>query len=96
MTGQNVARMPEPTGDRRLLITGRELMSLTGVEDVISFDETGALLKTDMGNLALDGEELHVERLDLSAGEIVIRGRINGLIWSENKKSAKGAKRLFR
>ena len=49
MTEKNIS--PEKTG-QKLIITDRKILDLTGVTDVVSFDETGAVLKTDMGTLA--------------------------------------------
>lgn len=48
MTEKNIS--PEKTG-QKLIITDRKILDLTGVTDVVSFDETGAVLKTDMGTL---------------------------------------------
>ncbi len=71
-------------------------MELTGVEDVVSFDETGAVLRTTLGMLAVDGEELHVVKLDLAGGNVQIEGKVNGLIYSDGGSAKKAAKRLFR
>ena len=47
--------------------------------DVQSFDEQQVLLETVRGMLAVRGEGLHVERLQLESGELVVAGEI-GLI----------------
>ena len=93
MTEKNMS--PEKTG-QKLIITDRKILDLTGVTDVVSFDETGAVLKTDMGTLAVDGEDLHVTKLDLANGSIILAGKINGLFYTENTGAKSRAKRLFR
>lgn len=96
MTGKNDhSGKPEISG-QRLIIIDRKSMELTGVEDVISFDENGAVLKTCAGTLAVDGEGLHVTRLDLDGGVILFDGKINGLFYSEVGGVKNKTKRLFR
>ena len=87
---------PSTTGEQRLLLLNRATLELTGVEDVVSFDETGAVLKTNLGLLAVEGEELHVVKLDLAGGLLLIEGRIGGLFFSETGGMKKNGKRLFR
>jgi sporulation protein YabP len=69
-------------------------MELSGVEDVVSFDENGAVLRTVLGMLAVDGENLHVVKLDLAGGNVSIEGKVNGFFYADG--TAKKAKRFFR
>ena len=86
MTGKSDLqnRTPED-GKQKLTLLDRRALELSGIEDVISFDETGAVLRTTLGMLAVDGAELHVVKLDLSGGSIYIEGKVNGLFFSEAK-----------
>jgi YabP family. len=54
----------------------REKLSLTGVTDVSGFDESLIVLATALGPLMVRGEQLHIERIDLNAGQLEVRGRI--------------------
>ena len=65
----------------RLALDGRERMTVSGVEDVISFDECGVVLKTVMGILSIDGAELRIINLNVDAKDIEIAGKINGIIY---------------
>ena len=49
----------------RLVLSDRHTGSVTGVNDVVSFDENEIVLDTDMGLLTVRGKELHVKRLTL-------------------------------
>ncbi len=86
----------EQKTEQRLLILDRKTMNITGVLDVVSFDEGGAVLKTSLGTLAVDGEGLHVVKLDLSNGNVAIDGKINGIFYSQSDGAKKQARRLFR
>ena len=66
-----------------LEMENREKMRLTGVSDVSGFDENVVVLMTDMGELSIRGEALHIARIDLEAGILELRGRVNGLSYEE-------------
>ena len=56
----------------RLVLSDRHTGSVTGVNDVVSFDENEIVLDTDMGLLTVRGKELHVKRLTLELSLIHI------------------------
>ena len=81
----------------KLMLTGRRTCSLTGVNDVLSFDVNEILLETEQGMLMIRGSELHVSRLSLDKGEVDIDGRIDSFTYSETAGyGAKGDSLLAR
>lgn len=80
--------MEDLTGGRpkahKCILMDRNLCSLNGVLDVLSFDLNEVLLETERGMLMVKGGELHVKRLSLEKGEVDIEGRIDSLTYSEN------------
>ena len=67
----------------KLVLNNRRCGNLTGVSDVLSFDENEIILETDQGMLMMKGKELHVSRLMLDKGEVDIDGRIDSVPYSE-------------
>lgn len=67
----------------------RERIKISGVSDVISFDERGVSLETVCGNMAVEGEDLRVKTLNTSDGVVEIEGRINGVYYYDNKPTVK-------
>ena len=67
----------------KLTLNNRRSCSLTGVNDVLSFDENEIILETEQGMLMIRGVELHVNRLTLDKGEVDIDGRIDSFTYSE-------------
>ncbi len=67
----------------------REGMYIDGVSDVVSFDEGGVVLLTSCGNMAIEGEGLHVTVLNISDGIVELSGRINALYYFEDKQPSK-------
>ena len=72
----------------KLELLNREKGSVTGIQDVVSFDENQMILDTNMGLLTVRGKALHVSRLTLEKGEVDIDGRIDSLTYSEQTASA--------
>ncbi len=66
-----------------IAIQNRETGTVSGVTEVLSFDEDGILLDTVMGTLAIDGEDLRITRLDLGRGEVDLAGKVNGLVYAD-------------
>lgn len=83
----------------RLMLERQKGGTITGIREVISFDEKEILLNTEEGKLDIKGEALHVKHLDLESGEISLEGRIDSLSYPGRKKDKKEEsllKRLFR
>ena len=78
-----------------LSMENRETLSLTGVDDVNGFDESGVVLSTSLGALTVRGEDLHIDRIDLELGELELRGRIRALSYEEPSPTGSLWSRLF-
>lgn len=79
----------------KLNINGRKTASITGVNDVLSFDAGEVLLQTEQGILMIRGTELHVNRLTLEKGEVDIDGRIDSLTYSDASAGGKSGESLL-
>ena len=67
----------------KLILNNRRTCNLTGVNDVLSFDEKEIILETEQGMLMIKGNYLHVNRLTLDKGEVDVDGRIDSFTYSE-------------
>ena len=85
----------QPARPHALQMENREKLRLTGVSDVCGFDESLVALLTDMGELTIRGEELHIDKIDLDAGVLELRGRICELCYAERTSASTLWKRLF-
>ncbi|AGX41194.1 sporulation protein YabP [Clostridium saccharobutylicum] len=82
-----------------LALENRKKLTLSGVIEVISFDEQKIDLTTNLGNLTIKGEELKMNKLDVQNGDVIIVGNIasmvyNGKIAKKNNESI--ISRLFK
>ena len=83
------------TRPHALQMENREKLRLSGVSDVSGFDENLIVLSTDMGELSIRGEALHIEKIDLDAGLLELRGRIGELCYEETAAASTLWKRIF-
>ena len=73
-----------PQTAHRLELTGRERLTVSGVEDVERFDETGIVMSTSAGTLVVTGEDLHIGKLSLDGGELHVEGRVDSVTYEDD------------
>ena len=71
------------TAPHHVILEGRESLSVSGVEEVESFDEERIELRTVKGRLTISGEGLHIGRLSLETGELSAEGALSGLQYED-------------
>ena len=86
--------MTEERIPHKLTLNERKSLTMTGVSEVVSFDEGQVVLKTCLGTLTVEGEGLHVQKLLLDCGEVSLCGKIVGIFYSEKGDGERGG--LFR
>ena len=78
---------------QNLVLENREKLSISGVLDVLSFDDQIVILETELGLLAVKGENLRINKLSLDTADVIVDGEIYNLGYSEkelDKKSGGG------
>ena len=81
---------------QRIELTGRERLTVTGVEDVERFDELSVVMHTAAGVLVVSGEDLHIGKLSLEGGELYVDGRITSISYEDTPNRQGGFfSRLF-
>lgn len=68
---------------QNIVLENREKLSISGVNDVLSFDDQIVILETQLGLLTIKGENLRINKLSIDSEEVVIEGEINNLAYSE-------------
>ena len=81
---------PTPTRDKSHTLTARdrEQISVSGVSDVFSFDETNVRLITSRGILNLEGEGLRIHVLNTADGAVAVTGKLNGVLYEDESAPA--------
>lgn len=79
----------------KVMLENRSAASVSGIQEVVSFDENQIVLDTDMGLLTIKGKGLHVNRLTLEKGETDIEGTVDSLVYSSNEAYRRSGESLF-
>ena len=70
-------------GVQELRLKERGLLELSGVKDVVRFDEDSAVMNTNCGVLTVEGAGLHVRVLDPEQGSVALDGRVDGIYYED-------------
>ena len=73
----------------------RRQLTMTGVTEVVSFEETAVVLQTVMGKLLVQGEQLQLKNLSLEGGQVAVEGSICGLNYEESRGKGSWWQRLL-
>lgn len=90
-------RPRQEAADHHVILEGRASLSVSGVEEVESFDENAIVMRTSLGTLVVRGEELHIEKLSLDGGDLRVEGMVDSLTYEDDGGVRGGfLARLFR
>ncbi len=79
----------------KLTLNERHQLSITGVSEVVSFDDTAVILRTQQGTLNIHGKDLQLKTLSLEGGQVAVDGTVSALIYEEPRPSGGIFHRLF-
>ena len=79
-----------PGGGHRVVLEDREQLTVSGVEEVESFAESTILLTTAQGELEIQGEGLHIEKLSLDGGDLKVEGLVTALLYQNRSRERGG------
>ena len=80
-----------------ITVIDRKEISLTNVNNVISFNESEFLVDTNLGKLKIDGKNLTIGKMDTEKKELIIKGNIDSIIYlkSTNDKNTEKKESVF-
>ena len=89
-------RKPISTGViQNLILENREKLSISGVLDVLSFDDQVVIVETELGLLTIKGENLRINKLSIDTSEVIVEGDIYSLSYSDSKTTEKSKGNLI-
>lgn len=79
----------------QLTLLERSRLAVTGVTDVVSFDEDAVILRTTLGTLIVQGNQLQLKTLSTDGGQVAVEGTISAMHYEENRQKGGFMHRLF-
>ena len=87
---QDPIRLPH-----KLTLDERQKLTVTGVAEVVSFDENAVVLTTDLGTLMILGKELQLKTLSVEGGQVAVEGTVSAMSYEEPRQAGGLLRRLF-
>lgn len=78
-----------------LSLKERQQLTMTGVTEVVSFEDSAVVLRTSLGTLIIQGRELQLKTLSLEGGQVAVDGHVCALVYEEPRQSGGWRRRLF-
>ncbi|MDD6200217.1 MAG: sporulation protein YabP [Firmicutes bacterium] len=79
----------------KLTLNERQQLSMTGVTEVVSFDESAVVLLTELGRLTVHGQGLQLRQLALDGGQVAVDGNVSAIVYEEPKPAGGWLRRLM-
>lgn len=74
---------------QNLVLENREKLSISGVIDVLSFDDQIVILETELGMLTIKGDNIRINKLSIDTTEVVLEGEITSMSYTDKEMSKK-------
>ena len=75
---------------QNLILENRNRLNITGVLDVLSFDDQIIIVETELGMLTVKGDNLRINKLSIDASEVIVEGEVISLTYSNKDLDKKG------
>ena len=72
-----------------LVLENREKLSISGVIDVLSFDDQIVILETELGMLTIKGDNIRINKLSIDTTEVVLEGEITSMSYTDKEITKK-------
>lgn len=79
-----------------VILENRSQLTVTGVEDVDTFDDNRIILKTVAGTLLIRGENLHIDKLSVDTGDMSVTGKVTDMGYEDTAPAGSLWSRLFK
>ena len=83
----------KPEFPHKVTLDQRKKLTMTGVSEVLSFDEDAVALQTELGRLIVQGSELKLKTLSPEGGQVIINGNVSAMFYEEPRAPLR--RRLF-
>ena len=80
---------------QNIVLENREKLNITGILDVLSFDDQIIIIETELGLLTIKGDNLKINKLSLDTSDFIVDGKISSLTYSDSDPNIKKSKSIF-
>lgn len=81
---------------QNVILENRNSLNITGVLDVLNFDEEVITVVTELGILVVKGKDLHLNKFNMDNTELSVEGEIASLAYSDKTYNGKGGEGILK
>lgn len=85
----------QPQIPHKLTLNERKQLTVTGVTEVVSFDDAAVVAHTQLGTLVVQGKDLQLKTLLPEGGQVCVEGHISALSYEEPRPAGSLWRRLL-
>ena len=74
---------------QNVILENRKKLTLTGIKDVLSFDDEIVIVESELGLLNIKGADLRVNKISVETGDVIVEGTIRTIEYSDKDLSPK-------
>ena len=78
--------MTEERFPHKLTLNERKNLTMTGVTEVLRFEDSAVVLRTGQGTALIQGQELKLKTLSLDGGQMAVEGNICAISYEEPRE----------
>lgn len=80
---------------QNIVLENREKLNITGIRDVLSFDDQIIIIETELGLLTIKGEDLKINKLSIDTSDFIVDGKVNSLSYSSSDGGIQKSKNIL-
>ncbi len=74
---------------QNVILENRKKLTLTGIKDVLSFDDEIVIVESELGLLNIKGSDLKVNKISVETGDVIVDGTIRVVEYSDKNLGPK-------
>ncbi len=91
MEEKKILKQTRSESVHNLILENRRKLSVSGIEEVESFNEEEIILRTSQhGILVIKGTDLHINKLNVDSGDVNIAGDVSAMDYIDQSSKSKG------
>lgn len=79
----------------KVTLSDRKKLTVTGVSEVVSFDDTAVQMETSQGSLMVYGQQLRLKNLSPEAGQLELTGVVEALVYEQPRRKGGWLSRMM-
>ncbi len=79
----------------KVTLSDRKKLTVTGVSEVVSFDDTAVHMETSQGSLMVYGQQLRLKNLSPEAGQLELTGVVEALVYEQPRRKGGWLSRMM-